>query len=100
MILLEIENALARREIEICAVQLIAKFQAGGEGLFGHAGIENLALELVDALNLRVQGSRGEQRQRDRTAQKALHVQSPIPMAPPRLPRADGMLAALRVPYH
>ena len=44
----EIENAIARLEIEIRAIQLVAMPQPAGESLLRHLRVENLALEIVD----------------------------------------------------
>src|SRR6202162_2851693 len=53
VILLQIEDAIARLEIKMLAVELVAEFQPAGESLLRHARIENLALEVVDGLILR-----------------------------------------------
>ncbi len=53
VIFVEIENAIARLEIEICAIQLAAMPQPAGESFLRHAGIEDFALEIVDGGILR-----------------------------------------------
>jgi hypothetical protein len=53
VIFLQIEDAIARLEIKMLAVELAAEFQPAGKGLLRHARIENLALEIVDGLILR-----------------------------------------------
>src|SRR6202035_4387227 len=67
-ILLQIEDAIARLEIKMLAVELVAEFQSAGEGLLRHARIENLALEVVDGLILRAHRGRSSKASEDQAS--------------------------------
>jgi hypothetical protein len=64
-ILLKVEDAIARLEIKMFAIELVAEFQPAGEGLLRHARIENLALEVVSGLILRTRRARRNKASKD-----------------------------------
>jgi hypothetical protein len=82
MVVFESDDAIATQEVEVVAVELGAEFQSGGESVLDHAGIENLALEVVDGLILRTRKGQRHQASKDqvgghqgnRAAGKAHHV--------------------------
>jgi len=69
MIFLQREHAIARREVEAIAVELLAVLQPVRERLLCHPGVKNLALEIVDGLLLgfvwSAHGGRRDQAQRE-----------------------------------
>ena len=72
-VFLQIEDAIAHPEVEAFAVELRAIFQTIAEGLLGHAGVEDLAFEVVNGRVLRTNGRAGDQQERD-AASNPVHV--------------------------
>src|SRR5580692_11434767 len=70
VILLQIEDAIARLEIKMLAVELAAEFQPAGEGLLCHARVENLALEVVGGLILRAHRGRRNEASKDQASEQ------------------------------
>src|SRR4029077_638072 len=72
-VFLKIEDAIAHPEVEALAVELRAIFQSIAEGLLRHAGVEDLALEVVNGRVLRTNGRAGDQQECDAASNPA-HV--------------------------
>lgn len=76
MKVVELENAIARLQIKILAVELAAMLQPASEGLLRHSGVENLALDIVDGGILRMTGNRKIKGQNDGRQRRLRHDKS------------------------